>query len=89
MSQIIANARIIDGMSGVLDDRYIVLDGERIADIKPMAQFPPSPAGTVIEAAGHTVMPGIIDCHVHLSIDGDADPWCAFNSTMVCVVFAV
>lgn len=74
MSQFIANARIIDGTSRVLDDRFITIDGERIADIQPMSDFPASPSGTVIDAAGRTVMPGIIDCHVHLSIDGDADP---------------
>ena len=74
MSQLIANARIIEGTSRVLDDRFVVLDGERIADIQPMAEFPATPAGAVIDAGGRTVMPGIIDCHVHLSIDGDADP---------------
>lgn len=74
MNHIIANARIIDGTAQVLDDRFIVLDGEQVADIQPMANFPRTPSSAVIDATGATVMPGLIDCHVHLSIDGDADP---------------
>ena len=39
-----------------------------------MSDLPDSPNGEVIDVSDRTVMPGIIDCHVHLSIDGDADP---------------
>ena len=74
MHRILANARVIDGTGEVREDRFIVLDGGAIADICPMADFPETPNAEVIDVAGHTVMPGIIDCHVHLSIDGDADP---------------
>ena len=74
MGQLIANARIIDGTSQVLEDFFIAIDGERIADIQPMAAFPETPTDPVLDAAGCTLMPGLIDCHVHLSIDGDADP---------------
>jgi len=74
VSQFIANARIIEGTSRVLKDCFVVLDGVRIADIQGMDRFPATPSGDVIDAAGGTVMPGLIDCHVHLSIDGDADP---------------
>ena len=39
-----------------------------------MSDFPDTPDGEVVDVSGRTVMPGLIDCHVHLSIDGDADP---------------
>ena len=74
MRRILANARVIDGTGEVREDRFIVLDGGAIVDIRPMDDFPETPNAEVIDVAGHTVMPGIIDCHVHLSIDGDADP---------------
>ena len=74
MRRILANARIIDGTGEVQEDRFIVLDGGAIADIRPMADFPETPNAEIVDVAGNTVMPGIIDCHVHLSIDGDADP---------------
>ena len=74
MRRILSNARIVDGTGQVLPDRFIVVEGGSIAGIRPMSDFPDTPDGEVIDVAGRTVMPGMIDCHVHLSIDGDADP---------------
>lgn len=74
MRRILANARIIDGTGEVLSDRFIVIDDGSIADVVSMSEFPATPDAEVIDVSGNTVMPGIIDCHVHLSIDGDADP---------------
>ena len=74
MRRILANARVIDGTGAVLEDRFIVIDSGTIAGVGPMAGFPDTPNADVIDVSGCTVMPGIIDCHVHLSIDGDADP---------------
>lgn len=74
MRRILSNARIVDGTGQVLPDRFLVIDGRTIADIRPMSDFPAIADGEVVDVAGRTVMPGLIDCHVHLSIDGDADP---------------
>ena len=74
MRRILSNARIVDGTGQVLPDRFIVVEGGSISDIRPMSDFPATPDGTVMDVTGRTVMPGMIDCHVHLSIDGDADP---------------
>ncbi|MDE0057848.1 MAG: amidohydrolase family protein [Defluviicoccus sp.] len=74
MRRLLANARIIDATGDVLSDRFVVIEDRRIADIGPMPGFPATPAGEVVDVSGLTVMPGMIDCHVHLSIDGDADP---------------
>ena len=74
MRRILSNARIVDGTGQVLPDRFIVIEDRSIADIRPMSDFPDTPNGEVVDISGRTVMPGMIDCHVHLSIDGDADP---------------
>ena len=74
MRRILSNARIIDGTGEVLADRVIVVEDRTIADIAPMSRYPETPAGEVLDVSGLSVMPGMIDCHVHLSIDGDADP---------------
>ncbi len=74
MRRILSNARIVDGTGQVLSHRFVVIEGGSIADIRPMSDFPDTSDGEVVDVSGRTVMPGMIDCHVHLSIDGDADP---------------
>ena len=74
MRRILSNARVIDGTGQVLPDRFLVIEDGAIAGIRPMSDFPDTPDGEVMDVSGRTVMPGMIDCHVHLSIDGDADP---------------
>ena len=74
MRRILSNARVIDGTGQVLPDRFLVIENGSIAGIRPMSDFPDTPDGEVVDVSDRTVMPGMIDCHVHLSIDGDADP---------------
>jgi imidazolonepropionase-like amidohydrolase len=59
------NARIFDGVqSEYLDDSVVVVEGDRIVavDRKPA----PSIGGDVIDVAGKTLMPGLIDAHCHV-----------------------
>jgi hypothetical protein len=61
----ITNARIFDGES-VIDDQIVVIDG---AHIHAVGGVVPARA-TVIDARGATLMPGLIDAHVHTDVDG-------------------
>jgi Tol biopolymer transport system component/imidazolonepropionase-like amidohydrolase len=67
-------ARIItmaDGVPGVLENGTIVVEGNRIAAVG-RAGAVTIPAGAKrIEAAGKTIMPGIIDVHAHFGGEGD------------------
>jgi imidazolonepropionase-like amidohydrolase len=60
----ITGARLIDGSGrDPLNGATIVVEGDRI---RAVGRDLPVPAGaTEIDAAGRTVLPGIIDCHVH------------------------
>jgi imidazolonepropionase-like amidohydrolase len=53
----------------VLEDSSIVADGDTIAWIGPTAAVPSSfgPPGLVLDAAGRTVIPGLVDAHMHIS----------------------
>ncbi len=61
----ITNARIFDG-ERVIDDTIVLIEGQRICNIGGVV-----PTGaTVIDAQGATLMPGLIDSHVHTDMDG-------------------
>ena len=67
--QAIVGARLIDGLGGepLPDSTVLVRDDGRIADAGPSAAVALPEGTTQIDAAGHTVMPGLIDCHDHLA----------------------
>src|SRR5947209_3712575 len=68
----IHSRHVLDVRSGAASDAYVVVRGERIASIEHKA-----PAGArVIELGEATVLPGFIDCHVHLLFD-----WSDLSST--------
>jgi imidazolonepropionase-like amidohydrolase len=65
---LITNARLFDGKSDTLTDGMNVLvKGNQIATISKTAIAAPSGA-TVLNAKGRTLIPGLIDAHIHLSL---------------------
>jgi len=64
----IVNARVFDGQD-VIGEPNVVLDGTQV-----LAVDVPVPSGaTVIDGAGATLFPGLIDSHVHTDLDGLRD----------------
>jgi imidazolonepropionase-like amidohydrolase len=64
MTTAITNATIIDGTGrDPVTNGTIVLEGDLIASV---GRTEPPRGAHVIDAGGATVMPGMIDCHVHL-----------------------
>ena len=61
----IKNVHIFDG-ENIIDDKLILIEGERILSI---GGFIPTEA-IVIDAKNATLMPGLIDSHVHTDIEG-------------------
>ena len=50
----------------------VVIEGERIIAAGPAGAIPVPRGATVIDLGGHTILPGLFDCHVHLGgIPGD------------------
>jgi imidazolonepropionase-like amidohydrolase len=64
----IVGARLIDGTGAdPIDDAALVLEGERIVAIGRSRDVEVPRDATVLEAHGMALLPGLIDCHVHLN----------------------
>lgn len=62
---VLTNARVLDADAGRLrDNMSIRIEGDRIADLATGAAIPDG--SEVIDMKGKTVMPGMIDCHMHV-----------------------
>jgi imidazolonepropionase-like amidohydrolase len=60
------NAAVLDADAGtVTPDQCVVVEDERIASVDHGA-YSAADADRVIDALGRVVMPGLIDCHVHV-----------------------
>mgnify|MGYP000514458925 CR=1 FL=1 len=73
MKALFHNARVIDGMGGDWVG-HVAVNGNlihRIGKGEPGADHSDFER---IDLKGMTLLPGFIDCHVHLRSDGDADP---------------
>jgi imidazolonepropionase-like amidohydrolase len=63
-------ARLLDVRSGTtLSDQVIVIDGDKIASVGPAKSFKTGSESERIELPSATVLPGLIDCHVHLTVN--------------------
>src|SRR5258708_4268234 len=57
--------RLLDSRAGtLLANQVILIRGDRITDLGPAVAIPPD--AQVIDLSGATVLPGMIDAHVHL-----------------------
>ena len=62
--------RLFDAKSGTLANNQVVLiQGDRIVDIGPAVQVPRE--ARVIDLSAATVLPGMIDAHVHVNTGGE------------------
>jgi imidazolonepropionase-like amidohydrolase len=70
---VLRGGEYLDVRAGVMrPNGAIVVRGGRIVEIRPATAGWQAPAGArVLELGGRSVLPGLIDAHVHLTISGD------------------
>ncbi|MBF8194157.1 amidohydrolase family protein [Nonomuraea sp. K274] len=71
--RIIRAAKVLTGRQGeVIVDGEVLVDGSEIVSVGPRGSA--GEAAEVVELPGHTVLPGLVDAHVHLGFDAKVDP---------------
>ena len=80
MTIAIHHTRLIDGTGAVLDRATIVVHNSQIVATGPSRSITIPKGATRIDGRGLTVMPGLIDCHVHLCLGAEPDVVAAVES---------
>lgn len=73
MATYVANVTLFDGRSS-RSKAGVLIEGDRLAWVGAHARAPRAAReASAIDGTGRTLTPGLIDAHVHLCFDGDAD----------------
>ena len=69
MGYLLTNVRILDGTGHEPFVGVVRVEGERVTEvIRGAARGAPAPGAAVIDGAGATLMPGLVECHAHLGL---------------------
>lgn len=74
MALILRDARVWDGKSADLHDLDLVCRDGVVAEALPAGTARPAVDDVALDLAGATVVPGLVDAHVHLVWSGGTDP---------------
>lgn len=80
MTIAIHQVRLIDGTGSVQNSMTLLVRGTKIVAIDPSNKVRIPKGATRIDGRGLSVIPGLIDCHVHLCLGGEADVISALES---------
>jgi len=78
MSILLSGGLLFDGKGTLLEGHSVHVEGDTISRVAPTAEFDGF-AGETIDTTGATVLPGLIDCHVHLCYAGEPNPSAAMD----------
>ena len=78
---LIQNATILSVTHGTIERGSILIRDGKIAEVGTSVKAPKD--AQIMDAAGQFVMPGIIDCHSHIAIDGNVNEGSISVSSMV------
>lgn len=71
----LVGAKLVDGRGGPpVEESVILVEGARIAAVGDAGSLPVPPTSQCIDVTGRTVVPGLMDTHIHLKMGMD-DAW--------------
>ena len=74
MAILFRNGKVIVGTGEVIEKGTVAINADLITYVGITKKIQPSKKDTVFDISGKTILPGLIDCHVHLCLDGSPDP---------------
>lgn len=73
---VLRGGRLIDSTGRQpVESSAVVVDGSRIAFVGSSSDLGKVDGATVVDLAGLTIMPGLINAHCHLTLNGDDEPY--------------
>ncbi len=73
-SFLLRDVTVVDGTGAApVPGQALVVEGRRIAWMGPVGSAPATAPENVVHGGGRTVLPGLVNCHVHLTADGSPD----------------
>ena len=63
--RVFRGAFVVDGLNPGQQDRTVVVEGDRITTVCEDAAYRPRPGDDVVDLAGKTLMPGMVQAHFH------------------------
>lgn len=74
MQTILYNCSLINGLDEeIIENAYLIIEDKKIKEIGT-GEVEKDESANLVDIKGQYVMPGLIDCHVHLVWDGSEDP---------------
>ena len=73
MTIAIRHIRILDGLGHRIERGTLLIEGTRIQAVGPERDVRLPKGAQRIDGRGLTVLPGLIDCHVHFCLGAEAD----------------
>ena len=71
----LVGAKLVDGRGGSpVEESVILVEGARITAVGDAGSLPVPPTAHRIDVTGRTVVPGLMDTHIHLKMGMD-DAW--------------
>lgn len=74
MAILFRNANIIDGKGDRMDRGFVIVEKNRMVKVGKGTGPEKQKGNELIDLEGRSLLPGMIDCHVHLCLDGSPDP---------------
>lgn len=65
--------RVVDGLGRTIPRATVLVKGERIVAVEDARRLGAPRSAVRIDGRGLTLLPGLMDCHVHLCLGGEAD----------------